>query len=143
MNTIKKIVLGIFLSCIGVFYGQETATKNIDGTYQMLFADRQSKTKVMQYAEANGTKMLLVAACSKCMPAIYEYEAEESTRIGKPVFFNPIGLYVITYDSESFVIMKLSTKEGENFSYLNFYSKNASKLIGMTKAKMETYILRH
>ena len=145
MNSIKKIVLGIFLSSVGVFYGQDVAeTKNVDGMYHLLFVERDgAKNKVIQLAENNGSKILAIAACAKCMPALYAYEPEESERIGKPVYFNKIGLYVITYDSESFVIVMLSAKEGEDFSYLNFYSKNQATVKSMTKEKIANYVLSY
>ena len=146
MQTIKKIVLGIFLCSLGAVFGQNTAaaTNNIDGVYSLLFVERDgAKKKLIQLAENNGSKVLAIAACPNCMPALYAYEPEESERIGKPVYFNEIGLYVITYDAESFAIVMLSAKEGENFSYVNFYSKNQSTVKSMTKEKVEAYVLKY
>ncbi|MEE9363635.1 MAG: hypothetical protein V3U92_13635 [Cellulophaga sp.] len=110
----------------------------------MLFIERDgAKKKLIQLAENNGSKILAIAACAKCIPALYAYEPEESERIGKPVYFNKIGLYVITYDAESFAIVMLSAKEGEDFSYLNFYSKNQATVKSMTKEKIANYVLSY
>jgi len=137
------IIITAMFSFMHKINAQNTlATAQINGTYHLLFVERDgAKNKIIQLAENNGTKMLAVTACSNCFPALYTYEKEESDRLGKPIFFNKMGLYVITYDAESFIIVMLSTKEGENFSYLNFYSKNPTTVKNMTKDKIEAYAL--
>ena len=125
----------------------ETPTEAINGKYHLLEAERgvsgPTKIKFIEFGENNGTKLLAVAACEKCMPAIYTYKEEDSKRLGVPVFFNSSGLYVFGYDKDSFVIVlvtsMLGDKPWESFAFSNLYTKNAvtAKMIG--KDKIEAY----
>ncbi len=117
--------------------------KNIDGAYTALFEERgasgPTKNKVIQLGENNGTQLLAIAACEQCFPAVYSYKKNLSEQFGKAVFYNASGLYVLSYDNDSFVIVMPSLKAGEDFSYHNFYSKRASKAESMTKDSIEKY----
>lgn len=123
-------------------------TETINGEYHLLEAERgvnnqPTQTKLFEFGEKNGVKLLGVAACEKCMPAVYTYQEKDSKRLGVPVFFNSTGLYALSYDKDSFVIVMVTSKiENGNWSkflFSNFYSKDKSKVTGMTKAKAETY----
>ncbi len=145
----KHIVL--FLLCTvgtSVFAQKGMPTEAINGEYHLLEAERglknqPTKNKLFQFGENNGTKLLAIAACEKCMPAVYTFQEEDTKRLGVPVFFNSTGLYALGYDSNSFVIVMVTSKiEGGNWSkfmFSNFYSKSKSKVAGMTKAKAEAY----
>lgn len=120
------------------------ATTAINGTYQLMEAERSAKgptkQKLMEYGEVNGQKMLAASACKQgCVPAVYSYQEELSQQFGKPVFFNSYGIYMITYDDDSFISCAPGTPLGEkpwqSFSYINFYSKDASKVGEMSRQK--------
>lgn len=140
----KKIILLLFLSNVIVLTAQNiTPSKNINGTYHLLIPEKgvSGKTKKMliQLGENNGTQMLAVAACKQCFPAIYTYKPELSKKFKKPVFYNSMGYYVITYDKDSFILFVIAISADDDFRYINFYSKDQSKVKTMTKAKMEEY----
>lgn len=126
----------------------EVPTTAINGEYHLFEVERginnqPTKTKLFEFGENNGVKLLAVAACEKCMPAIYTYQEEDSKRLGIPVFFNSSGLYALSYDKESFVIVlvksMIADANWENFAFSNFYSKSNSKVTGMTKEKIANY----
>ncbi len=133
-----------------LFSQKEMPTEAINGTYHLLVAERgignkQTKTKIFQYGVFAGGKVLAIAACGKCMPAIYKYQKGDSKELGVPVFFNAIGLTMITYDSESFVMIMPATKkdaEWTDFSFSNFYSKNKAKVNVMTQQKIKEFIIK-
>ena len=132
-----------------LFSQKATPTEAINGTYHLMDAERgigskQTKTKLFQYTVWGNDKVLVVAACERCSPAMYKYQKEESEAIGVPIFYNAIGLYMITYDNESFVMMVPANKKSKDwtdFTYSNFYSKNKAKADSMTKQKIKEFII--
>jgi len=127
----------------------QNPTETINGMHHLLEGERgignkPTKTKLFQYGLLGDAKVLAVAACEKCMPAIYKYKEEYSKEFGVPVFFNDYGLFLITYDTESFVMIMHANKEGADwtdFSFSNFYSKNNAKVNAMTQQKIKEYII--
>lgn len=146
-----------FLLVIALFASQLQAqtgipTTAIDGKYTILTPERSPKGGttqeiLMQYAERNGQKMLVTAACEQgCTPAVYTYQQEPSETLGVPVFFNSFGFYVIGYDNNSFVSVIPDAQLGKGiwkvFRFSNFYSKDASKVSGMTTDKITAYAIQ-
>lgn len=140
--------------CILIGYNLNAQNKDLtaqfNGKYHLLEAERgtknkPTKTKVVQFGKNNGTELLAIAACEKCMPAVYTFQKNESKKYGTPIFFNSMGLYVITFDEESFVIVLVDKKIGDGnwskFAFSNFYSKNKMKVDKMTKQKIEEYAI--
>ncbi len=148
MKTLLKYFF-IVLTPYFLFSQNEIPTKTINGTYHLLEAERgignkPTKTKTFQYGMFGRDKVLAIAACKKCMPAMYKYKEDESKQLGFPVFYNDYGLFVFTYDEDSFVIVKISNKkdaDATDFSFSNFYSKTKSKVDSMTKKKIKDFIL--
>ncbi|NOR28471.1 MAG: hypothetical protein GQ540_08085 [Lutibacter sp.] len=144
------IYLIIFLSSGLLFSQNENPTEALNGTYHLLEAERaggnkQTNTKIFQYGKWGEDNVLAVAACAKCMPAIYKYKEEYSKDLKTAVFYNDIGLFLIAYDSESFVMMMPSKKEGTewtDFAFSNFYSKNQVKVAAMTQHKIKEFIIK-
>lgn len=123
---------------------------SIDGTYQLLNPERSPKggtTKelLLQFAERNGTKMLVTAACSNCTPVVYTYQPEPSKTLGISVFFNSFGIYMIQYDENSFISAIPDKALGKGviskLSYSNFYSKDNGKVGEMDASKMAEYVI--
>ena len=90
------------------FSQADKTTTAINGTYYMLESERglnnqPTKTKLVQLVENNGVQMLAIAACEKCIPAIYTYKAEDSETLDRHTYFNSMGIFVTQYDNESFV----------------------------------------
>lgn len=140
--TLLLLLLGASLLAIS----QETNTPSIvDGAYVSFKPEKSpngpSTNKVIQLANHNGTTMLAIAACEKCFPAMYTYQADLSNQFGKTVFSNSFGIYVMQYNQNSLVIVAPSLKFDENFSFLNFYTTNKAELGKINKAKVEAFAL--
>lgn len=149
MKKLKTKLFYFLLFISGIFYGQITTEAN-NGTYHLLEEERgmgnkKTKTKIFQYGALGETKVLAVAACGRCSPALYKYLEEESKTLGRSIFYNKIGLYFIAYDVNSFVIIMPTNKKDKNwsdFTFSNFYSKDKSKVEGMTKQKIKDFIIK-
>lgn len=148
-----KFILSLLLlfGATDLIAQQNISTENMNGVYHLLVAERgaanggTTNEKLIQFGENNGTKLLAIAACEKCMPAVYTYQEDDSKRLGMPVFFNSSGLYVLEYDEDSLVTVLVTNKLGDgewtDFSFSNFYSKNEAKVNAMTKEKIEAYAI--
>ena len=144
----KKFLLLPFLFGAIILNCQNKIDKSFNGKYYTLEAEKgvdnkPSKIKYVELGENNGKKMLAVAACEKCMPAIFSYKPDESKIYKRSIFFNYFGLYAIAYDEESFIIIQVSNKLGagvwSKFAFSNFYSKSKTKVDAMTKQKLEDF----
>lgn len=149
MKKLLTYLIVLFTPCL-LFSQNENPTEAINGTYHLLEAERaggnkQTLTKIFQYGKWGEDNVLAVAACKKCMPAIYKYKEVYSKELETAVFYNDIGLFLIAYDKESFVMMMPSRKEGAewtDFSFSNFYSKNKAKVAAMSQLKIKEYIIK-
>lgn len=149
MKTHLKFLIALLLPCL-LFSQNENPTEAMNGTYHLLEGERsignkQTKTKIFQYGLLGNDKVLAVAACEKCMPAIYKYKEEDSKELKTAVFYNDIGLFLFAYDNESFVMMMPGRKvdaDWTDFSYSNFYSKSKVKVAAMTQQKIKEYIIQ-
>lgn len=142
----KKYIFLIVFFAFTLVQGQSRlSSEKVNGAYIALEAEKGSngptKNKVIELAENNGTQILAIAACETCFPAIYTFNQNLSEQFGKPVFTNSMGIYSIVYDDKSFVVVVPSLKLEENFSFLNFYSKDKDLLLKMTKNKIEKYAI--
>jgi hypothetical protein len=148
MKTLFKYLIVLLTPCM-IFAQNENPTEALNGTYHLLDAERaggnkQTNTKIFEYGKFGDDNVLAVAACVNCMPAIYKYKEEFSTDLKTAVFFNDIGLYLIAYDKESFIMMP-SKKEGAewtDFAFSNFYSKNKAKVAAMSQQKIKEYMIK-
>jgi len=149
MKTLLKYIIVLCTPCL-LSAQNENPTEALNGTYHLLEAERaggnkQTKTKIFEYGKFGADNVLAVAACAKCMPAIYKYKEEFSNDLKTAVFFNDIGLYLIAYDNESFIMMMPSKKENTewtDFAYSNFYSKSQVKVAAMSQQKIRDYIIK-
>ena len=146
----RLIYLVLFCSPTFIFAQYENPTEALTGTYHLLEAEKgigskQTKTKVAQYAKWGEDYVMAVAACEKCMPAIYKYKKDYSDELKTAVFYNDYALFLIFYDEESFIIMKPSNKEGAeftDFSFSNFYSKSQAKVATMSQQKIKEFVAK-
>lgn len=149
MKTLLKYLF-ILLTPFILFSQNENPTEALNGTYNLLesekgIGNKQTFTKIFQYGKWGKDYVMAVAACGKCMPAIYKYNKEYSDDMKTAVFYNDYGLYLIAYDEESFVIMMPSKKEDaewSDFTFSNFYSKNKGKVATMNKQKIKDFIIK-
>lgn len=150
---LKSLVAAVVLMiCQLTVLGQSgTPTTAIDGKYNLMTAERSPKggttnEMLVQYAERNGQQMLVVAACEQgCTPMVYTYQPEHSAKLGKTVFFNSFGYYMLAYDDNSFVLVipeaALGKAKWNAFRYSNFYSKDASKVSDMNSEKIASFAI--
>ncbi|MEM6687731.1 MAG: hypothetical protein AAF617_18285 [Bacteroidota bacterium] len=137
----------ILLTCFHVMcYSQnEKPSSKLNGNYHLLQAESGVSQKIFEYGEHKGTKLMLIAPCKQCVPASYIYQESDSKEIGVPVFYNKMGLFLIGYDHESFVMVMpnpSSPDDWSNVAFSNFYSKNKSKVGKMSTQKIKEYILK-
>jgi hypothetical protein len=141
-------ILICFLLLSQISYTQNTRNKDNNGTYHLFEAERginnkPTNSKIFEFGEHNSVKLLAIAACAKCMPAVYTYQETESNKLDIPVYFNKMGIYILGYDKESFVAVLVTNKLGDgewnNFSFSNFYSKNKLKIASINKEKISNY----
>ena len=115
-----------------------------NGIYTVMEIERDgARTKVFEFGNVQGKNVLAVAACAQCVPAIYTHQAQDSKDLGVPVYFNNIGLYMINYDDDSFVMVMYGSNANGNwsdYSFANFYSKNPEKTTKMNKEKIAQYV---
>lgn len=139
----KLLLITFSLFFLISLQAQEAPSQSVNGLYHLFTPEKgpSGKTNKMliELAENNGTKMLAVAACEKCYPAICTYKPELSKQFGKPVFYNSSGIHVLKYDNESFIICMAAISIDKDFNYINFYSKSKSKVEAMTTKQMEAY----
>ena len=150
----SKILISVSLFYILSFCGLAQSAEpdeSLNGTYHLLNAERSTQggttnQMIVQYADRNGTKMLAAAACEKCTPAVYTFQPEPSKALGLSVFFNSFGIYMIQFDEESFVAIIPDKQLGkgvfEKLAYSNFYSKDKSKVAGMSASKIADYAIK-
>ena len=149
MKTYLKYLV-LFCAPVFLFAQHKTPTEALTGTYYLLESERgigneQTNTKVAQYGKWGDDNVMAVAACEKCMPAIYKYKKEYSEELNTAVFYNDYALFLIFYDEESFIIMKPSNKEDAaftDFSFSNFYSKNMKKVNVMTQKIIKEFVIK-
>ena len=149
MKSFLKYLLILCTPCM-LFAQNENPTEALNGTYHLLEAERaggnkQTKIKIFEYGKFRDDNVIAVAACQKCMPAIYKYKEEYSKDLKTAVFYNDIGLFLIAYDKESFIMMMPSKKEGAewaDFAFSNFYSKNKAKVAAMSQQQIKAYIIK-
>lgn len=122
---------------------QQPNNTTINGIYHLFTPEKgpsgPTKKMIIELAEKNNTKMLAVAACKGCYPAIYTYKPTLSKQFKKPIYYNSSGIHVLTYDDNSFIICVLSTSTEKKINYINFYSKSKSKVDAMTTKKTKAY----
>ncbi len=127
------------------------SSKSGKATYHLLEAERSPKggttnSIILEEGDNNGTKILVIAACeSGCTPAMYTYQDEPSKTLGIKVYFTTAGIYVMQYDDNSWVSVMPDKQLGKapfgKLMFSNFYSTDAAKVKGMTKAKAEAYAI--
>ncbi|MGC1472035.1 MAG: hypothetical protein WA775_05545 [Psychroserpens sp.] len=143
----KHIIIFVFILFHDQAIGQNiTPSESIDGTYTTLIAEKgvggKTNTMLVQLIINNGTIMLAAGACERCFPIIYTYDEDLSVQFKKPVFSNSTGILALTYDDDSFVFVVPALTAEDDFSYMNFYSKSASKVTTMTQAKIKSYAFK-
>ena len=121
--------------------GSATNPSSSGGTTYYLLEAERGKTKVqLEEGENNGTKIVAING------GMYTYQDEPSTTLGIKVYFNTAGLYVLQYDDNSWVSVMPTKQLGkgvwDKFGFSNFYSADAAKVKGMTKAKAEAYAIK-
>ncbi len=116
--------------------------------YFLMEPSRDGKNEqILQLGENNGTKILAMASCAQCMPAVYTYNASASNAASMEVY-GVSGIYVIPYDGNSYIavapkspLVGLGEGVWQTFQYSNFFSKDRSKVKNMTKDIVEQWAI--
>ena len=146
------LFISMLLLCVVLKAQNLDELASFNGTYYLLEAERSlqpgkqtANVKQLEIGKntpvfkSNGSVLLATSECEKCTPSIFTYKKEESEQLGKSVFYNSMGLYMIPIDKESFIYVMPTQQLGGDWSNLrfsNFYSKNKNKVSTMTKEKL-------
>ncbi len=117
--------------------------EGVKGVYQLAQPERsaagQTQKLAIEYGQMNGQTVLVTASCPNCPAAGYRLLETESKELGRPVFFNSSGIYVIAYDDNTFVSVmpdgQLGKKIWQNLMYANVYNKQGTQGIDLASAK--------
>lgn len=130
--------------CLTTFsFAFELSPEQTNGIYQLAQAERsaagQTKKLQLEYGEMNGQTVLVAASCPRCPPAGYRLLETETAELGRPVFFNSMGIYVIAYDATTFVSAMadapLGKKIWQKLAYANVYNKQGTQGISLDAGK--------
>ena len=144
MPKILKITLSIFtLAFFSAAQGFELTPEQTNGIYQLAQPERsaagQTQKLQLEYGVMNGQTVLVAASCPKCPAAGYRLLETESKELGRPVFFNSSGIYVIAYDATTFVSVmadgQLGKKIWQKLVYANVYNKQGTSGIELEAGK--------
>jgi len=136
-----------FLICslLTVFAAQalELTPDKVNGIYQLAIPERsaagQTQKLQVEYGEMNGQKMMATQACPRCPGVGFKMLEEQTKELGRPVFFNSMGIYIIAYDENTFVSImadgELGKKAWSAIAYANVYSKQGTPTISLDAGK--------
>lgn len=121
----------------------ELTPEGVNGVYHLATPERSAAGNTnklqIEYGELNGQKMLATRACPRCPAAGFKMQMEETKELGRPVFFNSMGIYIIAYDENTFVSVmadaQLGKKEWSTITYANVYSKQGTATITLEVGK--------
>lgn len=121
----------------------ELSPEVTNGIYLLAQPERsaagQTQKLQLEFGELNGQTMLAAASCPRCPAAGYRLLEVESEELGRPVFFNTMGIYVFAYDATTFVTVMadgpLGKKIWKNLVYANVYNKQGTAGINLEEGK--------
>ena len=136
-------LLILILSAPFTVQALELSPENVNGIYQLAIPERSAggPTQKLQveYGEMNGQKMMATQACPRCPAAGYKLQDDASNELGRPVFFNAMGIYLIAYDENTFVSVMADAPLGKEawskIVYANVYSKQGTPTISLEEGK--------
>ncbi len=136
-------LLILILSAPFTVQALELSPENVNGIYQLAIPERSAggPTQKLQveYGEMNGQKMMATQACPRCPAAGYKLQDDASNELGRPVFFNAMGIYLIAYDENTFVSVMADAPLGKEawskIVYANVYSKQGTPTISLEQGK--------
>ena len=134
----------ILLACASYSaHSFELTPEQVNGVYQLAQPERsaagQTQKLTIEYGEMNGQTVLVTASCPKCPAAGYRLLETESKELGRPIFFNSSGIYVMAYDANTFVSVmadgQLGKKIWQKLVYANVYNKQGTPSIDLETGK--------
>ncbi len=116
----------------------------VNGVYHLGTPERGAQKVMLQYGELNGKKVIAVAACKGCPPAVYSYQEEPSKELNTPVFMTA-GLYLLPYNKDSFIIVQpdglLGRKVWNKIGHANIYSKSPKIANSTQRPQIEQFAI--
>ena len=129
----------VFIGLSHTSFSFELTAQETNGIYNLAQPERsaagQTQKLQLEYGEMNGQTVLVAASCPRCPPAGYRLLETETQELGRPVFFNSSGIYVIAYDATTFVTAmadgQLGKKIWTKLAYSNVYNKQGTAGISL------------
>ena len=121
----------------------ELTPTNVNGIYLLAIPERsasgQTQKLQVEFGNINGQTLLATRACPRCPAASYKLLDDVTKELGRPVFFNSMGIYIIAYDENTFVSVmadgQLGKKVWRQIAYANVYSKQGTPTITLDAGK--------
>lgn len=121
----------------------ELTPEGVNGIYLLATPERsasgQTQKLQVEFGDMNGQTVLATRACPRCPGAGYKLLEEPTKELGRPVFFNSMGIYIIAYDENTFVSVmadgELGKKVWSQIAYANVYSKQGTPTITLDVGK--------
>ncbi|WP_064792476.1 hypothetical protein [Shewanella woodyi] len=124
-------------------YAGSLSAEQVNGVYDLAKPERsaagQTQELLIQLGEHQGKTVIATAGCERCPPAIYSLMKQESSELQRAVFFNSMGVYLISYDDNTLVSVMadglLGKKVWQKIAYINVYRKRGTPGIELAAAK--------
>jgi len=138
------LILALLSLCISpAALGLQLSPQTTNGLYQLAQPERSAAGPTQQlnieYGELNGQKVLAATSCARCPAAGYRLLETESQELGRPVFFNSAGIYIIAYDETTLVSVMADAQLGkaiwQKLAYANVYNKQGTAGISLEQGK--------
>ena len=142
-SLLKFSVLICSLLTVFAAHAFELTPEKVNGIYLLATPERsvggQTQKLQIEFGDMNGQKILATQACPRCPAAGYKLKSEISKELGRPVFFNSMGIYIIAYDDNTFVSVMADGELGKmiwsEITYTNVYSKQGTPTISLAAGK--------
>lgn len=140
---VKLIPITFILTLSSIAAAFELTPEKVNGVYDLAQPERsavgQTQKLQIEFGEMKGQKVLVAASCQGCPAVGYRLMETETAELGRPVFFNSSGIYVIAYDENTFVSVmpdgQLGKKIWKNLVYANVYSKQGTPSVSLQEGK--------
>lgn len=143
ITLMQTTFLALCISLSAFTFAFELSPEQTNGIYQLAQPERsaagQTQKLQLEYGVMNGQTVLAAASCPRCPAAGYRLLETETKELGRPVFFNSSGIYVIAYDATTFVSVmadgQLGKKIWKKLVYANVYNKQGTPGIDLETGK--------
>lgn len=142
----RVLIIGLISSWLFLYHVDVCAgslsPEQVNGIYDLAKSERsgagQTEELLIQLGEHNGKTVIATAGCERCPPAIYSFLKQESSELQRAVFFNSMGIYLMSYDDNTLVSVMADGLLGKtvwkDIKYINVYRKRGTVGVDISEA---------